>query len=79
MWHVLERRAKYTRFCWESLKERDHSEDRGVGGRMGTKWILWRLAGGGGVDWIRLAQDRYLWRAVMNAVTNSGFLHHGIS
>jgi hypothetical protein len=24
----------------------------------GPEWILGRLAGGGGVDWIRLAQDR---------------------
>jgi hypothetical protein len=23
------------------------SEDRGVGGKMGTEWILWRVAGGG--------------------------------
>ena len=24
----------------------------------------------GGVDWIELAQDRYRWRALMNAVMN---------
>jgi hypothetical protein len=24
----------------------------------------------GGVDWIRLAQDRYKWRALVNAVMN---------
>jgi hypothetical protein len=47
---------KYTRFWWESLKERGHSEDQGVDGRMGSEWILGRLAGG--VDWIRLSQDR---------------------
>jgi hypothetical protein len=35
---------------WESLKERDHSEDKGVDGRMGLEWILGRLAGGCGVD-----------------------------
>jgi hypothetical protein len=28
------RREKCTRFWWESPKERDHSEDQGVGGRM---------------------------------------------
>jgi hypothetical protein len=34
MWHAR-----------ESQKERDHSEDRGVDGRMGSEWILGRLAG----------------------------------
>jgi hypothetical protein len=45
MWHAWERRENCTRFWWKSLKERDHSEDQGVGGRM---WIFGRLAGGGG-------------------------------
>jgi hypothetical protein len=35
---------------------------------LGSEWISWRLAGG--VDWIRLAQDRDLWRAVVNASVN---------
>jgi hypothetical protein len=29
-----------------------------------------RKIGLGGVDWIRLAQDRYRWRAVVSAVMN---------
>jgi hypothetical protein len=33
-----------TRFWWESPKERAHSEDQGVDGRMGSEWILGRLA-----------------------------------
>jgi hypothetical protein len=33
----------------ESPKERDHSEDQGVGGKMGSEWVLWRLGG----RWIR--------------------------
>jgi hypothetical protein len=38
-----------------------------VGGKMGSEWILARL---GGVDWIRPAQDRHRWRAVVSAVMN---------
>jgi hypothetical protein len=36
---------------------------------MGSEWILGRLAWGG-VDLIRLAQDRDRWRAVVSAVMN---------
>jgi hypothetical protein len=43
MWHTWERRKNCTRFLWESPKERDHSEDQGVGGKMGS--ISW-----GGLD-----------------------------
>jgi hypothetical protein len=35
--------------------------------RMGLREIVF---GGGGVDWIRLAQDRGRWRAVVSAVMN---------
>jgi hypothetical protein len=41
---------KCTRFWWESPKEKDHSEDRCVDGRMGSEWILGRLAG----EWVRV-------------------------
>jgi hypothetical protein len=69
MWHAWERREKCTRFWWESPKERDHSEGQGVGRRMGSERILGRLAWGG-VDWIRLAQDRDQWRTVVSVVMN---------
>jgi hypothetical protein len=36
--------------------------------RMGLEWILGRLAWG--VEWIRLAQDRDRWQAVVSAVMN---------
>jgi hypothetical protein len=36
------------RFWWESPKERDHWEDQG--GKMGSEWILGRLAWGYGLD-----------------------------
>jgi hypothetical protein len=51
------RGEKYRRCWWESWKERDHSEDQGIDGKMGSEWILGRLAGGW-VDWIQLAQYR---------------------
>jgi hypothetical protein len=43
---IWERKEKCTRFWCESLKERDHWEDQGVGGKMGSEWILGRLAWG---------------------------------
>jgi hypothetical protein len=60
MWHAWDRTEEGTRFCWS--KERDHSEDRGVDGRMESEWI------GGGVEWIQLAQDKDRWRALVNTV-----------
>jgi hypothetical protein len=42
---------KLYKIWWKSPKERDHLEDQGVGGMMGLKWILGRLAWGGcGLD-----------------------------
>jgi hypothetical protein len=61
MWHTWEREE-----TWESPKEKDHLEDEGVDGIMGSKWILGRLVG---VLWVDSpAQDRDCWRAVLNAV-----------
>jgi hypothetical protein len=37
---------KYAKFWWETPKERYHSEDQGVDGRMGSEWILGRWAAG---------------------------------
>jgi alpha-glucosidase (family GH31 glycosyl hydrolase) len=66
MWHAWERRENCTRFWWESPKERDNLEDQGVDGiRMDLREI-----GLGCVDWIRLAQDRDRWQAVVSAVMN---------
>jgi hypothetical protein len=51
MWHAWEIRGKCTSFFWwESPKERDHSENRGINGRMGSEWILGTLADGYKVD-----------------------------
>jgi hypothetical protein len=34
----------------ESPKETDHLEDQGIGGKMGSEWILGRMAWGCGLD-----------------------------
>jgi hypothetical protein len=57
MWHAWERGETCTEFWWGSPKGKDHLEDRGVDGRMGSKWTLGRLVGGC-VEWIHQAQDR---------------------
>jgi hypothetical protein len=44
MRHAWDKREKCTRFWWESPKVRDHLEDQGVDGRMGSEWMLGRLA-----------------------------------
>jgi hypothetical protein len=55
-------------------RERDHLEDLGVDGSK-YKLVL-KDRGWEGVDWIRLAQDRNKWHAVMNTVIN--FLFHEV-
>jgi hypothetical protein len=36
----------------------------------GLRWIFRKCNGGGGIDWIDLAEDRDRWRAVVNAAMN---------
>jgi hypothetical protein len=45
-------------------------EDPGVDVRIILKWIFERLVGGGGADWVDLAQDRDRWRALAYTVMN---------
>jgi hypothetical protein len=55
MWHAWERGETCTGFWCESPKEKDHLEGEGVDGRMGSKWTLGRLVGGGsGFTWLRV-------------------------
>jgi hypothetical protein len=56
-------RGECTRFRWESQKERGHLEDQGVGGKMGSEWILGRLAWEVwiGFDWLRTGTGGGLW------------------
>jgi hypothetical protein len=50
---------------------RHHSEDQGIDGRRGSKWIVGRLAGVEGcVEWIHSAQDREKWQALANTMIN---------
>jgi hypothetical protein len=66
---VKSRRIRWAGYVARMGEERDHLENQGIGGKMGSDWILGRLARLG-VDWIRLAQDRDRWQAVVNAVMN---------
>jgi len=59
----------YTGLWWRNLRELDHLEDPGVGGRINIKMDLQEV-GCGCMDWIELAQDRDSWRALVNAVMN---------
>jgi hypothetical protein len=43
MWHAWERNVY--KVLMGSQKERDHLREQGIEGRMGSEWILGRLAG----------------------------------
>jgi len=46
----------HTGFWWGDLREKDHLEDLGIGGRVILKWIFKKWDGG--LAEIDLAQDR---------------------
>jgi hypothetical protein len=69
MWHAWDRREKCTKFLVGK------PEVKKTLGRPRRRWedgIRMDLGeiGLGGVDWIRLAQDRDRWRAAVSAVMN---------
>ena len=68
MKHVWGKEQSNVGFWSERLRKRDHLEDPGVDGSIIIKFIFEKLDGR--VNWIRLAQDRERWRAVVNAVMN---------
>jgi hypothetical protein len=61
----------HTEFWWGDPREGDHLGDPGGDGRIILKWIFKNWDGG--MDWIELAQDRDMWRALVNAVRTYGF------
>ena len=59
-----------SRFLWGNQRERDHLEDLGIDGWVILRWIFRKCDGGGGMDWIDLAQDRDRWWALVNVIIN---------
>jgi len=56
MSHIWETDKVHTGFWWGDLREKDHLEDLGIGGRVILKWIFKKWDDG--FDEIDLAQDR---------------------
>jgi hypothetical protein len=56
----------HTKFLSENLKERDHSEDLSIDGRI-------LIEGLESADWMHLAHDRDQWRVLVNTVMNLGW------
>ena len=57
-------------FWWGNLRERDHWGDPDVDGRIIHIKMDFQEVGGGGGDWMELAQDRERWRALVSTVMN---------
>jgi hypothetical protein len=54
----------------ENMKERDHLEYLGLGGKVILKWIL-KDIGWEGMDQINVAWDRNKWQALVNMEMNN--------
>ena len=69
MWRVWEMIEVCTGCWWGSLREEGHWGDQDVDGRIILRWILQEVGGGRG-DWMELAPDRDVWRALVGTVRN---------
>jgi hypothetical protein len=58
----------HTGFYWGNLRGGYHLENAGVDGKVILRWISDKWGGGGGADWINLAEDR--WWALVNVVVD---------
>jgi hypothetical protein len=58
----------HKRFKGGNFRERGHLENLGLDWRIILKWIFEKWDRG--MYWIDMAQDRDMWRAVVNAVMN---------
>jgi len=60
----------YVRFWWGNLREMDHLEDVGLRSWKDNIKLDLQEERCGDMDWIDLAQDRDMWRALVNAALN---------
>jgi len=62
------KRRGITGFWWRGLREGNHWGDADVDGRIILKWIFRKWDGG--MDWIEMAQDSYMWHELVNVLMN---------
>jgi hypothetical protein len=71
-WHIGAggRGEAHTGFWLGNLRERHHLEDLKGDGKIIWNCTFINIWGGGGVDWIALAQDRDTWWGLVRRVMN---------
>jgi len=67
MWHYGGE-ERHTGFWWGNLRKKRPLGIPRHRWKDNIKWIFRKWVGG--MDWIKLAQDRDRWQALVNAVTN---------
>jgi hypothetical protein len=60
----------FTGLWFGGLKRRHYQEDLGIGWRITLRWTS---GGIDGVNWIRLAQDRFQWWAFVGFIKKAGY------
>jgi hypothetical protein len=64
------RRGMRRWLCWRNLKERNHSQDLDVDGRIILKCILRKQAGMMWTGFVFFFEGRKKWQTVLNTVMN---------